>query len=433
MNENCSPCSNCNQLIEDTKLVLHETYCIRFNIKCDRCGQYYDKNDPESHEEDYHKKEKCQYCYVEFDDLSKHKCQKTPKLCLYCELSYPLDQIHQHENQCGSRTEKCQMCQNYVMKRDLNAHYQNCSQEIQTREKQIQRPSSIQEKRQNPNEEINELYQQQKSQQKQSIIDALPQQVKTKKQVPQQQQQQLSKIPSKEISFGSIKKQTSLQHQVSQDNKQKEQIEFDKHFKYIPNRPPSSNSLLGQRPNLKNNKPSISQNRIRQQSNQKQVNPKGEVNNLEFQFEKKKLATKPKNSNLPPLGRQIQNPKQNLEIKNSNQDVRTKSLQSRQQVKRSVQNFAEKKEKIEIEGLRFSEEELMQQKMIYEQLKQQKRDSNLKEQPLVKRQNSNSKAKAAIEHSDFGDQGDFDQFMSPEERAMQQLILDNYQLNSKKQ
>ncbi|CAK85994.1 unnamed protein product (macronuclear) [Paramecium tetraurelia] len=426
MNANCSPCSNCNQLIEETKLVLHETYCIRFNIKCDRCGQYYDKNDPESHEEDYHKKEKCQYCYVDFDDLSKHKCQKTPQLCLYCELSYPLDQIYQHENQCGSRTEKCQMCQNYVMKRDLNAHNQKCSQETQLREKQIQRPSSIQEKRQIPNEEINKVYQQQKSQQKQSNIDALSQQVKTKKQVPQQQQQQqVGKIQSKEISFGSIQKQTSLQHQVSQDNKQKEQIEFDKYFKYQPIRPPSSNSLLKQRPSLNNNKPSISQNRIRQQSNQKQVNPKGEVNNL--------LASKSKNSNLPPIGRQIQNPKRNPEAKNSNQDVRTKSLQSRQQVKRSVQNCAEKKEQIEIEGLRFSEEELMQQKMILDQLKQQKRDSNFKEQPLVNRQNQNSKAKASIDHSEFGDQGDFDQFMSPEERAMQQFILENYQLNSKKQ
>jgi len=39
--------------------MLHETYCLRNNIKCLKCGVFYDKNDPESHEEEYHKKEKC--------------------------------------------------------------------------------------------------------------------------------------------------------------------------------------------------------------------------------------------------------------------------------------------------------------------------------------------------------------------------------------
>ncbi|CAD8084682.1 unnamed protein product [Paramecium primaurelia] len=438
MNENCSPCSNCNQLIADTKLILHETYCIRYNIKCERCGQYYDKNDPESHEEDYHKKEKCQYCYQEFDDLSKHKCQKTPKLCLYCELSYPMDQIFQHENQCGSRTEKCQMCQNYIMKRDLSKHYQNCSQQIEVKEKQIQRQSSFQDKVQNLNNEIIEVDQQHKSQQKQSNIDTQPQQIKIQKQQ-QQQQQLINKLPQKEINFGQFHKQTLLKHQVFQDNKKKEQIGIDKQLINKPNRPPSSNSLLGSRHNNKNTKPSTSQNRIRQQSNnnnnQKLVNPKGEVKNLELQFEKKQLTSKTKNSNLPPLGKQIQNPKRNLEHKNNNQDVRTQSLQSRQQSKRSNQNITVKKEQIEIEGLKFSEDELMQQKLIYEQLKYQKRDLNMKEQQqhLVKRQNSNSKPKVSIDHSEVVDQENFDQFMSPEERAMQQLILDNYKLNSKKQ
>ncbi|CAD8082097.1 unnamed protein product [Paramecium sonneborni] len=40
----------------------------------------------DAHEEDYHKKEKCQFCFLDLDDLSKHKCSKTPKKCLYCDI-----------------------------------------------------------------------------------------------------------------------------------------------------------------------------------------------------------------------------------------------------------------------------------------------------------------------------------------------------------
>lgn len=34
-------------------------FCLRNNIKCPKCGHFYDKNDPESHEEEFHRKEKC--------------------------------------------------------------------------------------------------------------------------------------------------------------------------------------------------------------------------------------------------------------------------------------------------------------------------------------------------------------------------------------
>lgn len=65
MNEKIIACSNCKQPIAESKYLLHEIYCSRNNIKCVKCGLFYDKNDPDSHEEEYHKKEKCEYCFLE--------------------------------------------------------------------------------------------------------------------------------------------------------------------------------------------------------------------------------------------------------------------------------------------------------------------------------------------------------------------------------
>lgn len=65
MNEITIACSNCKQPIAESKHMLHEIYCLNNNIKCAKCGLFYDKNDPDSHEEEYHKKEKCEYCFLE--------------------------------------------------------------------------------------------------------------------------------------------------------------------------------------------------------------------------------------------------------------------------------------------------------------------------------------------------------------------------------
>lgn len=45
--------------------------------------------------------------YIYPIDLAKHNCSKKPKPCLYCGLDFANDAILQHENVCGSRTEKC--------------------------------------------------------------------------------------------------------------------------------------------------------------------------------------------------------------------------------------------------------------------------------------------------------------------------------------
>ena len=43
-------------------------------------------------------------------------------ICHFCELEFPQHELHEHENYCGSRTEQCPECQDFVMLRDWEKH-----------------------------------------------------------------------------------------------------------------------------------------------------------------------------------------------------------------------------------------------------------------------------------------------------------------------
>ncbi|CAK74458.1 unnamed protein product (macronuclear) [Paramecium tetraurelia] len=121
-------CQFCRKKIDEDKIMLHEMYCERNCIKCTRCGLMYDQNDPESHEEEFHKLQQCPHCKLEFQDLNKHSCQEAPIICIYCQLGIPQRQFTAHEMQCGSRTEKCESCKQYVKMSDFQIHQEICVQ-----------------------------------------------------------------------------------------------------------------------------------------------------------------------------------------------------------------------------------------------------------------------------------------------------------------
>ena len=55
-------CSNCQVNFPQSKIDLHEVYCIRNRRKCDRCSQFVDKNEQQEHEDEFHKIIKCKDC-----------------------------------------------------------------------------------------------------------------------------------------------------------------------------------------------------------------------------------------------------------------------------------------------------------------------------------------------------------------------------------
>ena len=58
-------------------------------------------------------------------DMDKAKNQQQlvyDSICHFCELEFPKRDLQEHENYCGSRTEQCPECQDFVMLREWEKH-----------------------------------------------------------------------------------------------------------------------------------------------------------------------------------------------------------------------------------------------------------------------------------------------------------------------
>jgi len=45
--------------------------------------------------------------------------------CEYCELQFKAMDLYQHQDSCGSRTDVCEKCQQYVMLKEMKSHLEN--------------------------------------------------------------------------------------------------------------------------------------------------------------------------------------------------------------------------------------------------------------------------------------------------------------------
>jgi len=60
--------------------------------------------------------------------LQEDDCRKRMKQCCFCELEVAFDGLQGHQDVCGSRTERCTKCSQYVMLRDQGRHEDsNCT------------------------------------------------------------------------------------------------------------------------------------------------------------------------------------------------------------------------------------------------------------------------------------------------------------------
>ena len=57
-------CGNCDQMIDKSKFMIHEAYCIRHLYKCE-CGEIVCKAEREDHEEEKHVSVACKHCGYE--------------------------------------------------------------------------------------------------------------------------------------------------------------------------------------------------------------------------------------------------------------------------------------------------------------------------------------------------------------------------------
>lgn len=124
-------CKNCQTLAPAENYQMHVAHCKRNIHLCPLCGEAVSRREEKEHFEEYHTEIDCVQCgqritrIEEGNHLAK-ECGKRPIPCKYCEISLPRENMTEHEEFCGSRTEFCQKCSRYVLIKDLQNHEKSC-------------------------------------------------------------------------------------------------------------------------------------------------------------------------------------------------------------------------------------------------------------------------------------------------------------------
>ncbi|VEU23552.1 DEKNAAC104579 [Brettanomyces naardenensis] len=149
-------CSNCGSTVAKSSQFMHENFCKRNNIRCDKnCGKVFLRQIPESHwhccssygdsneslslHRDYCHDgpvvcSQCNDSFVNKVALSFHKSTECPISlhdCRFCHLTVPREEstpesrlsgISAHEYDCGSKTTECYKCGKVLRRRDMESH-----------------------------------------------------------------------------------------------------------------------------------------------------------------------------------------------------------------------------------------------------------------------------------------------------------------------
>lgn len=126
-------CPHCHRNIATASWPIHEPYCNRHNYFCEECEQVIQKFDRDSHYSQFHRLVACDSCRkdVKITTLPDHQqntCVNRPVECIYCELSVRFCEFCEHEEICGSRTEKCEICKKWVQYRHQAIHV--CEEDV---------------------------------------------------------------------------------------------------------------------------------------------------------------------------------------------------------------------------------------------------------------------------------------------------------------
>lgn len=110
--------------IASQNYVTHTLHCARHLELCKRCGEPVPRDSFEEHIRLEHGTETCKTCGKTMDKgiLDHHDCPRRPISCLYCDLELPSDEMIDHADYCGTRTEKCAECGEFVMLKYTQLH-----------------------------------------------------------------------------------------------------------------------------------------------------------------------------------------------------------------------------------------------------------------------------------------------------------------------
>ena len=214
-------CSNCHCDIEESKMFLHQRFCIQ-NIKyCEECKEGIIIEEFEEHCKNHNNKIEEKVPSQELKDSLTLKRVESSKIgCQYCGFFCSYADLVEHEAMCGARTTNCKQCGKNLLIKNLKPHIQKehnldmeCYQELGSRSLDKTQNSSdlngnlgnLDLKRMTTDEEI--AYALQLSEEEE--------------QRKRQMEQNINKNKSKNITSNILQKNSSLQKQKS------EKIDYD--------------------------------------------------------------------------------------------------------------------------------------------------------------------------------------------------------------
>nr|AAI24486.1 Zgc:153893 [Danio rerio] len=130
-------CTHCNKDVAKANFDLHEPHCKRFLCKCPDCNDTVHRDQLEEHKTEQHAEVKCKKCKKKMErrhllDHENNECPERFEICEFCQLELPLSTLKVHKVSCGSRTERCSDCDQYVKMTDQIDHAQICPATTQT-------------------------------------------------------------------------------------------------------------------------------------------------------------------------------------------------------------------------------------------------------------------------------------------------------------
>ncbi|KAA6400946.1 MAG: hypothetical protein EZS28_003530 [Streblomastix strix] len=125
-------CENCKQIIE-SNFDAHEIFCRRNITLCLKCNELVQKRAFDEHDREVHKLVKCEKCDIDIDQyfIDQHSTDECALrivgLCPYCKIELIPSTLYSHQEECGARTDECQICGARIRNRDMENHIlSNC-------------------------------------------------------------------------------------------------------------------------------------------------------------------------------------------------------------------------------------------------------------------------------------------------------------------
>ena len=123
-------CENCQRYVNMWSFDRHVIHCAKQFYHCIKCSKVIKINDKELHIKTYHSDLKCDLCNEIIkggkSTLISHKkfeCLCRPVNCEYCHLPFKFKDLDVHIEACQNRTEKCSICNQYILLKDIKTHF----------------------------------------------------------------------------------------------------------------------------------------------------------------------------------------------------------------------------------------------------------------------------------------------------------------------